>query len=109
MLQVLYISTKYDWTSGQLLVFKGVTAGVSAAGQFLIFPLLIRLLQVNINIVGLLTVVSRVSHYLVMALGSSDMGWTLYISAVVNCLQGVQVTHLYSLIITINLFTYPFH
>ena len=91
MLQVLYISSKYDWTSQQLLVFKGVTAGVSAAGQFLIFPLLIKLLHVNIYIAGVLSVVSRVGHYLVMALGSPHMGWILYIAAVVNCLQGVQV------------------
>ena len=85
-----YIS-KFDWSSSQLLGFKAVTALCSACGQFLLFPVMMKVLGMNINIVGMMTVTSRVGHYLLLALAPAHSDWLIYVSALVNCLQGVQV------------------
>ena len=91
VLQTLYFTTKFDWSSSQLLGFKAVTALCSACGQFLLFPLMMKFLGMNINIMGMMTVFSRVGHYLLLALAPADSDWLVYVAALVNCLQGVQV------------------
>ena len=90
VLQVLYIGQKFDWSSEQLLGLKAVTAASSAVGQFLLFPILVRCLHVPLALVGIMTVVSRVSHYLLLGLAPAHQDYLLYLSAGANCLQGVQ-------------------
>ena len=89
-MQVVYISDRFSWTSQQLLGLKTVTAASSALGQFLLFPVLVQCLQVSLPVIGVMTVVSRVSHYLILALADQD--YLLYISAAANCLQvGIEI------------------
>ena len=90
VVQTLYLTTKFEWSSGQLLGFKAVTALCSAVGQFLLFPVMIKILGMNINMIGMTTVISRVGHYLLLAVAPAHSDWLLYVSALVNCLQGVQ-------------------
>ena len=87
-LQVNYIIDKFDWKSYQLLNLKAISSLFSAVGQFLIFPVLHRLMKVPLMLIGCLTVFSRVGHYLLFAFPLQS--YYLFIAAGVNCLVGVQ-------------------
>ena len=87
-LKVLYIIEKFDWDSYQLLHYNALSSLCSGVGQFLIFPVLHKVMKIPLMLVGLMTVLSRTAYYLILAfpLHSSYLS----VAAAVNCLIGVQ-------------------
>merc|ERR1719369_355425 len=70
------------------MTYKALVYGLRSFGQFLVFPLLNRVLKIPVMVTACLTVASRCGYYLIMCFTKQDM-W-LYVGAVVNVMAGIQ-------------------
>ena len=62
-LMVLYTRDRFSWDQADLLDYNTYNFILIVMGQFIIFPLLVRVLHIPLMLIGCLTCVSRGGYY----------------------------------------------
>ena len=66
-LMVLYTRDRFSWDQSDLLDYNTYNFILIVMGQFIIFPLLVRVFHIPLMLIGCLTCVSRGGYYGMLA------------------------------------------
>ena len=66
-LMVLYTRDRFSWDQADLLDYNTYNFILIVFGQFIIFPLLVRVINIPLMLIGCLTCVSRGGYYGMLA------------------------------------------